>query len=140
MIWFIVIAIVGYIMYRFFSSLNEDNYDLQNRTLDDKFSVVVDTLNEAAFNGRGSVTNLDKRAFNLYEVGKNQIIHFNYGTGHLTITWKYKFFQKEVVHEKQFNDVRNLSIFEQQKIANQMIAEMARVVENHQLSTMSSIY
>ncbi|PKV75885.1 hypothetical protein [Pontibacter ramchanderi] len=140
MIWFFVIAILGYIMYRFFSALNKDNYDLQNRTLDDKFSVIVDAINEAAFNGRGTVTNLDKRAFNLYEVGKNQIIHFNYGTGHLTITWKYKFFQKEVVHEKQFNDVRNLSIFEQQKIANQMIAEMARVVESHQMNTMSGIY
>ena len=79
----------------------------------------------------GKVTTLDKRSFNLYQDGKNQIIKFEYGTGHLTITWKYKYFQKEIVHEKQYDNVRNLSLFEQQKIADNIISEMEQVVENH---------
>lgn len=131
MIWVIVIGIIGFILFRFFTDLNKDNYDLQGQSLAEKFSVITTAINEAAYNGRGRVTTLDKRSFNLYEDGQNQIINFQYGTGHLTITWKYKFFQKEIVHEKQFNDVRNLSIFEQQKIADRMIIEMSQVVENH---------
>ena len=129
MVWTIVIAIIGIILFRFFTSLSKDNDDLQGRTLSEKFNVIVNMINEAAFNGDGSVTTLDKREFNLYEDGQNQIIKFQYSTGHLTITWKYKYFQKEIVHERQFNDVRNLSLFEQQKIGEQMIREMAVVVE-----------
>ena len=96
-------------------------------------------INEAAFNVDGSVTTLDKREFNLYEDGQNQIIKFQYSTGHLTITWKYKYFQKEIVHERQFNDVRNLSLFEQQKIGEQMIREMAVVVERHKNNVIGGI-
>ena len=80
-----------------------------------------------------------KREFNLYEDGQNQIIKFQYSTGHLTITWKYKYFQKEIVHERQFNDVRNLSLFDQQKIGEQMINEMAIVVERHKNNVIGGI-
>lgn len=139
MIWIIVIVIVGFILIRFFISLSKDNYDLQGRTLDDKFNVIVNMINEAAFGGRGSVTTLDKREFNLYEEGQNQIIKFHYSTGHLTITWKYKYFQKEVVHKRQFNYVRNLSIFDQQKIGEQMIEEMAITVERHKNNVIRDI-
>ena len=139
MIWIIVIVIVGFILIRFFISLSKDNYDLQGRTLDDKFNVIVNMINEAAFGGRGSVTTLDKSEFNLYEEGQNQIIKFHYSTGHLTITWKYKYFQKEVVHKRQFNYVRNLSIFDQQKIGEQMIKEMAITVERHKNNVIKDI-
>lgn len=131
MIWIVVIAIVGYILFRFFSDLNKDNVDLAGQSLPEKFAVIVNSINEAAYGGMGSVTTLDKRSFNLYQDGLNQIINFQYGTGHLTITWKYKYFQKEIVHEKQYNNVRNLSLFEQQKIADNMISEMKQVIENH---------
>ncbi len=131
MIWVIVIGIVGFILFRFFSDLNKDNADLQGQSLQEKFAVIVSSINEVAYGGMGKVTALDKRSFNLYQNGQNQIINFQYGTGHLTITWKYKYFQKEIVHEKQYNNVRNLSLFEQQKIADNMISEMEEVVENH---------
>ncbi len=139
MIWIIVIAIIGYFLIRFIIDLNKDNYDLQSQTLSEKFQFLVDRLNEAAFNGMGTVTILDKRSFNLYQTGQNQIINFMYSTGHLTITWKYKYFQKEVVHEKQFNNVRNLSIFEQQRIAEIMISEMAVVISNHKNNVLKGI-
>ena len=131
MIWVIVIGIVGFILFRFFSDLNKDNADLQGQSLTEKFSVIVSSINEVAYGGMGKVTTLDKRSFNLYQDGQNEIINFQYGTGHLTITWKYKYFQKEIVHEKQYNNVRNLSLFEQQKIADNIISEMEQVVENH---------
>jgi hypothetical protein len=139
MIWTIVIVIVGYILIRFFIALSKDNDDLQGRTLDDKFDVIVNMINDAAFDGAGSVTTLDKREFNLYEDGQNQIIKFQYSTGHLTITWKYKYFQKEVVHKRQYNDVRNLSSFDQEKIGKQMISEMAMVVEKHKNDVIGGI-
>ena len=139
MIWVIVIGIIVFILFRFFTDLNKDNYDLQEQSLAEKFKFTVTSLNNAAFNGQGSVTTLDKRSFNLYKDGSNQIINFVYGTGDLTIIWKYKYFQKEVVHEKQFNDVRNLSLFEQEKIAEIIIKEMAVVIANHQNNVIGGV-
>lgn len=140
MIWVIIMAvIIGIILFRFFSDLNKDNYDIENQNLSEKFSSIVSILNESAFDGYGTVTILNNRCFNLYEDGKNQIVSFYYSTGHLTITWKYKYFQKEIVHEHQFNDVRNLSIFEQQNIAKQMIAEMNLIIDKHKKDVISFI-
>lgn len=139
MIWTILIAIVIFFLARFFFDLGKDNYDLQDQSLEIKFQHLVNILNEAAFDGRGTVTKLNKRSFNLYQNGSNQIINFFYSTGHLTITWKYKYFQKEVVHEKQFNDVRNLSLFDQKSIAESIINEMSDVVSKHQNDILGSI-
>jgi hypothetical protein len=138
MIWIVVIGIVGFIFIRFFSDLNKDNTDLQGQPLSKKFAVIMNTINRVAYDGMGKVTVIDKRNFKLYQDGQNQIINFQYGTGHLTITWKYKYFQKEIVHEKTYNNVRNLSLFEQQKIADNMISEMEQVVENHKNNVIGS--
>ncbi|RMA56277.1 forkhead box protein [Ulvibacter antarcticus] len=140
MIWVLVIGIVLFILFSFFRDANKDKDDLRNISLSEKFNVIVNTLNNAAYDGKGSVTNLDKRSFNLYENGKNQIIKFQYGTGHLTINWKYKYFQKEIVHEKTFNNVRNLSLFEQKKIADNMINEMMNVVEKHKIDVVKDAF
>ncbi len=118
-------------LFRFFADLSKDDDDLQGGTLSEKFNVIVNMINKAAFNGNGEVTPLDKREFNLYEEGQNQIIKFHYSTGHLTITWKYKYFQKEIVHERQFSNLRNLSLFEQQRIGEHIIKEMEIVVQQH---------
>ena len=108
MIWIVVIGIVGFIFIRFFSDLNKDNTDLQGQPLSKKFAVIMNTINRVAYDGMGKVTVIDKRNFKLYQDGQNQIINFQYGTGHLTITWKYKYFQKEIVHEKTYNNAKKL--------------------------------
>lgn len=137
MIWIILISIIGYILFRFLYALGKDDKELQGRTLDDKFYHIVDELNDFAFEGNGNISYLDKREFNLYEIGQNQIINFLYSTGHLTITWKYKYFKREVTFERQFDNVRNINIIEQQMIVDEMINEMKRVVENHKTKVLS---
>jgi len=140
MFFTILIVFIIFILFNFFNDLNKDNYDLQVQTIDEKFSILVVAINQYAFIGRGKLTKLDKRSFNLYEVGGNQIIHFVYGTGHLTIIWKYKYFQKEVVYEKQFNNVRNISVFQQERIAKVIIQEMDEVINEHKSSILKEGY
>ena len=82
-------------------------------------------------NRQGSITRIEKRQFNLYKQGSNQLIMFHYSTGSLTIKWMYKYLQKEVVHERVFYDVRNLSLIEQDKISKSFVQEMAKVIANH---------
>lgn len=139
MVWTIIIGLVLFIGIRFLLDLDKDKHDLAGTDLSNKFEIVTNIINEAAFNGRGSVTKLDKRSYNLYEEGENQIINFHYSTGHLKITWKYKYFQKEIVHEKQFDYVRNISVFDQQRIAQRMISEMNNIVSKHKNNVLGGL-
>jgi len=136
----IVLSVIGLILFLFFADVFKDRLDLSNQTLDQKFQVVVKMLNNYAYNGMGDITRVDKREFNIYQTGQNQMISFFYGTGHLTIKWKYKYFQKEVVFEKTFDNVREISDDVQQRIGEVMIKQMEQVVEDHKQKVTSGIF
>ncbi len=139
MIWTIVIIVAVFILIKFIVELSKDKDDFQGQTLGEKFNVIINMLNETAFNGRGEITKINNRELNLYEVGTNQLVKFQYSTGSLTIDWRYKYFQKEIVHSRQYNNFRNLSLFEQQKIARIFIEEGLHKFEAHKQSVTSQI-
>lgn len=138
MLYLIIISIILFVAYKFLSDLNKDNNDINEQILTKKFEVIITLLNEAVFNGNGKIIPLNKRSFNLYEDGKNQIINFFYGTGHLTIVWKYKYFHQEIAHEKIFHDVRSLTNIQQDIIAQTMLSEMSKVIETHQKNVLGN--
>ena len=123
----------------FFVSMNKDKRDLIENPLDKKFSILIRMINEAAFDGKGDVTILSQRELNIYKNGANQIIQFLYSTGKLTIIWKYKYFQKEVVNERTFGKVRNLSVFEQKAIGESLLMEMGAIIEEHKQKVLTGI-
>jgi hypothetical protein len=138
MIW-IILVIVGIIVIKFLTDMNNDTNDLGGESAAEKFEVIVEQLNNHVFHGKGKVIKDGIKFFKLYDGESNQIIEFQYNTGTLHITWKYKYFQKEVVRTQKFREVNNLSILQQQKIAEQMIKEMEVVVLNHMNNVMKDI-
>ena len=131
MIWFIIGAIVVFVIFKFANDLNKDKSDLSNSSLNEKFKVVINTLNKNAFSGAGKIERQGSKQLSIYEQNQNQIIFLNYSTGSLEVIWKYKFYEKEIVYKKRFQDARNLSLFEQEKIANIVTSEMIEVVKRH---------
>ena len=89
MIWITLLGLIGIIVYKFLNELNKDKNELEEG-LDNKFRVIIDELNNFAFDDLGEVKYLDRRTINLYKSPANQIIFFDYITGSLTITWRYK--------------------------------------------------
>ena len=131
---FVIVVVVAIFLFKFATSLNEDAAELNEKPLSEKFETLVFALNDAAFAGNGEITVIDKRNFNLYPPnGSNQIIQFSYGTGQLTVTWCYKYLQKELTHIKQFPNVRNISLLDQQRMADALISEMMLKVEHHKV-------
>lgn len=132
--WILVLIIIGVIFFigKVIVNTQKDKTDLIGKSLDEKFEVIVGSINDAAFDGEGNVRYLDKTHFTLYPETSNQIVEFLYSQGMLSITWKYKYFQKEMVYRRNFNNTRNLSLFEQQKIAESVIQGMAKKIQIHQ--------
>lgn len=138
--WIIIgILIVGYIIYRFRADMKKDGKILNAIKLDLHFKELVEILNNRVFNGEGEVTKIDKREFNLYQDGQNTIINFIYNSGILTITWKYKYLQKEVIHTKRYNNAINISKPDHRKIAENLVNEMDIIINNHQKKINSNI-
>ena len=113
-----------------------DGYDLQGTTATEMFKFFVQKLNEVVYHGEGKVTvsNMDTRRFDLYAQGSNQIIEFYYTRGSLTVTWKYKYDGNEsTIHERKINDACNLSVISQERIAENLIKEVGRVVRRRRI-------
>jgi hypothetical protein len=130
MFW--VVLIIAVILFLFLRDMNKDKSDLRGISVGQKFSTIISLINREAFQGQGKITAIDIRECNLYKTGENQIIHFLYSTGNLTVIWKYKYYQQEVIHQKVFRDVRNLTELQQQSIARSMISEMRSIIKAHQ--------
>ena len=131
MIWYIVIGIIVFTLFRFFQDYNKSSKSLQGIILSKKFGTLVQELNNAAFDGTGEVIDVDIREFQIYKENDNQIIQFVYGVDDLTIIWRYKYFQKEVVHERTFYNVMGWTEQQQKLIAEGYIKEMVQVVAKH---------
>lgn len=126
-----IIIVVCFVLFAFLKDFNKDNQDLEEETITQKFKTIANTINKYAYNGLGKTVPHpnDKRSFHIYQDGAPQIILFEYGTGHLTITWKYKYMgDNEIVHKKIFHNMRNTSYNEQEKIAEGMISEMDKLI------------
>ena len=138
MIWIILIGIVLFFVAKAVINTGKDENDLAGKTLDEKFNIIVNLINQAAFEGEGLARYIDKKHFNLYpEGGSNQIVEFLYSQGMLSITWKFKYFQKELVFRKNLSNVRNLSLFEQEKIGRAIIDQMENKVQEHKAQVMN---
>jgi len=138
-----IIAIILSILIVFIGKIilntQKDKEDLLGKSVEEKFNVIVNSINRAAFNGEGEITYIGKNHSNLYPDTSNQIVDFLYSQGMLSITWKYKYFQKEMVYRRNLSNVRNLSLFEQDKIAQSVILGMNRKIQEHKNSVWANV-
>ena len=149
LIFLLVIFVLALIFVPFTRQLVKDKEELSRIPINKKFEILVGVINDVMLDGKGEVTLFDDdpRLMNLMSDDKrNMLIQFYYSTGNLSITLKYKFLQKELVYEKQFSGLRNLSAFMQRDIANEFIEICGRKIAEHQqnvgymdMSSMSGI-
>lgn len=133
MFWIILIVIAVIIMLVMFANdVSQDKEELRESPLEQKFSTLIHELNEYAYNGNGQVNKMNIREVSLYEPKQNHILNFIYHTGALTIVWSYKYFHKEVKHEKTIDEASNLTPQRQKQIADELHVEMRQVIAEHQ--------
>lgn len=139
----ILTSIAGIIIFRFFfvffSERKKDLIELENHPLEEKFSVLVSSINLEAFGGKGEIVDRETKFFNLYREGSHQLVTFIYGTGHLTIIWRYEYLQKEVCHKIHLKNVRNINASDQYEVAESFILEMRKIIKKHKYNVSEPI-
>lgn len=119
----------------FSRALMKDRAELHENPLDKKFSILISRINQLMMNGCGEVVTFkdDPRVLNLFDDNHaNMIINFNYSTGSLTITLKYKYFHVELIKKMQFDNMRQAETFRQQDVANHFVEEARIAIQQHQ--------
>ncbi len=117
MLWIILIAVIGMSIIAFLQGMNKDNEDLQGQTLSEKFSVMVDLINQEIFNGMGHVEEHGKRDFTLYAPRFPHTLYFLYGAGNLRVEWRAVLFGRKYMISKEFHNLRDVTDKEQEQMA-----------------------
>ena len=137
-----IIIVIGFFIFRtiskFRSELKEDNQELQKQNLEDKFRYLIDGLNEYCYQGQGKITKIDKQTLSIYKENSCQIVNLLYGTGILTITWKFKYFQQEMTYKRNLNNARQPSTEWQKNALNLVISEFLEQYKKHEEKVNSS--
>lgn len=133
MIITIIVVIILFFIIKTVMSSEKDKQVLRETPIDKKFKVILDFLNSELFNNKAKVTKIDWQSFYFLEEGSNQMMTFIYSHQVLSIEWKYKYFQKEIKYERTISNAHNLSLFEQQKIAEELLIKIYEVAKNHQI-------
>lgn len=137
--WIFIGIVVIYVLYKFLTAVNADSQDLAVNPIETRFSHLYKEVNKAAFNNQASLDKLDKNKVVLFKNGANQMIVFEYMMKNLYVKWHYKYMQKELIYEEQFNSVQNISVYDQEKIAKNLISTMKSKVAGHVSSIESGV-
>lgn len=141
MIWAIIIGVIAIFIFNLVSNNVKDNQSLTGTTLEDKFSILINRIIDEGFDGNAIVKKgSDKSQLHIFNPeGTNHFVELLYSYGNLQITWKYKFYQKEMIYNRSFLNVRNLSSFEEINIANILIQEVIDKIKNHKSIVMRDL-
>ena len=128
-----IILIVVFVVIIAIINNSKDNEELIEKSLEEKFNVIINHICDYAFDGDYNVKHLSKKHIMIFHSEiSNQMIEILYNQGVLTIIWKYKYFQKELKFKKHLNIVRNLSLYEQDKIGVSIVGLMSLKVNEFQ--------
>lgn len=127
----VILLIVGRSIFKLRKSLKSDKQFLSNNSLQNLISVLTERLNEYCYGGKGIINNIDEKSFSLYEQGSNQIIFFEYQGGNVYITWKYKYFQRELIYKMTLSHVKEATLEGQKKSAIHVIQEFNKALNKH---------
>lgn len=134
----IIGVIVAFVLIKFYWDVKKEDLHLEKNSVEDgsyddnsippslysPYKVLVDSLNSYVFNGEGDLTKESNRAFNLYKQDSNEILRFIYAFNSLIVEWRFKYYQKELVHKMEIGDIKNFSTDAQVQSAKKIIFEM----------------
>ena len=138
MCWTILIFAVSIAIISIFTAIQKKEETLSAQTLQDRFSVMIDMLNSFAFDGKATIGTISEHSFNLYRPDEHQVINFSYHKGTLTITWRYPYHEKEIIHSLNLPKARYISFFQQEKLVDRFIDEMIGIVQDYKYKILNN--
>ena len=125
-ILFIILgAFLAFHLFKFFlyyiKSSNNDAKFLQKSSLDKQLSILLNELNQYAYNGQGQITNTSPTSLNLFKQNSSYIIHFVLSGGTIQVQWKTTVLGREYVLKVDLDNALDITDEAQRKTAKFLI-------------------
>ena len=135
LIFLLVLLVLALLIVPFARDMVKDKLELQKISIDKKFQILIENLNQGLMFGDAEVVLFDDnpRIFNMFsQKHPSRILHFSYATGHLVIEMGYKYFQHELRFNKRYYNLRDVSVFMQKNIARDFIETAQFKMKEHE--------
>ena len=139
MIWTIIIIVIVFILIRFVLSLTTDNNELKKQTIKDKFSILINYIDENFFSASGVIKTVDDRTLNIYHINGGRVIQLFYSSGNLNLSYKIQDESIKTITERNFPNVRSITAQQQKGMAQDFLTQIEKKLRAYSLlSDMSS--
>jgi hypothetical protein len=135
LLFLLVLLVAALLIVPFTREMVKDKLELQKISIDKKFQILIENLNQGLMFGEAEVVLFDDNPsiFNMFSKNHpNRILHFSYATGHLVIEMGYKYFQHELRFNKRYYHLRDVSVFVQKNIARDFIETAQFKMREHE--------
>ncbi|MDR2148528.1 MAG: hypothetical protein LBE91_18965 [Tannerella sp.] len=129
----IIMTVVIYYTLRYIIEIQKDNEELKFLTLIEKFNSIVNVIDEELFGNNSNIKFIKKNKFYLYNNVYPFIVVFYYDRGCLVITWKH--YEKKLILEKWFPNVRNIDKSRERTIADKYLNEILELIIKYEYNT-----
>ena len=116
---------IAYHLVKFFiyykKNTGTDAKILSEKTLQEVLSILIQELNQYAYNGQGTVTNLSHDSLKLYKQDSPQVILFSLLGGVVSLEWRLKVMGREFIFTMGLNNIQEITDDGQRKTAQSII-------------------
>ena len=130
----IACLVLAAIILAYTRDLLKDRMELRKTRIEDKFRIILGEIDFSLLNGKGTILpHSQPRTVNMCD--DHVMISLWYGTGHLTITMVYEFEGREIIFDRTYGNVRDITDDDQRNIARNYFIPYAREqVEQHRMN------
>lgn len=126
----IIVVLIGSLIFIGFTrDLIKDKQELKERSLTERYNILMANVNAGILGGQGELTTFDDdpRLVNMMDQNRRNVkIQFYYSTGTMTVILLYLYYHKELKFKQEFHNMRNADNFQQRNAANAFV-EQARI-------------
>ena len=123
--WVILLSIISLVLYFVYWLRVRDRKDLKQKSMLDRFYIIIKSLNREVFEGKGEVGITKNNIVIIYKDRDKESIHLKYMLGDLHIIWFYKYHSKQITITEVIRKNEISNIFMQNMVIS-MIIQKAR--------------
>lgn len=127
--FFLAYHLVKFFIY-YKKNIEKDKKVLTDKTLQETLSILIEELNQYAYNGQGIITSLSNESLKLYKQDSAQVILFNLLGGVVSLEWRLKIMGREFIFTMGLNNITEITDEGQRKSAQSIIKMFEKDLES----------
>ena len=129
--WIIILSIICLVLYLVYWLKVRDKKDLEQKSMFDRFYIIINAINNEAFEGEGQVGITKDNIVTVYKDKAKQSIHLKYMLRDLHIIWFYEYHSKQITIANVIRKEEIPNLFMQKAVISVIIQKVRAKKKTH---------